>query len=400
MEEGLPKVPKLELAQLKFNLGKDVAPAGVTGTPGKVPSQTKQTSQTLTKDKLLAGIILDNMTPFYLECCKDLGWPVDQTLVTKMKQENENKIKVLDSKIEDAEKNLGETEIREANLAKAEYLSLIGDKEAALAQFRKTYEKTATLGHRLDLIFHQIRLGFFYLDYDLINRNLDKAKTLIEEGGDWDRRNRLKVYEGLRAVLMRDFKTAAKQFLDTVATFTSYELMDYDTFVIYTIFATMVALPRPQLRDKVTRGAEILEILHGLPQIKNYLFSLYECRYADFFKSLAYVEQYMKKDRYLFAHYEYYIREMRIIAYNQLLESYSSLALTYMANAFGVSVQFIDKELARFIAAGRLHCKIDKVNDIVETNRPDSKNYQYQETIKKGDLLLNRIQKLSRVINI
>lgn len=110
---------------------------------------------------------------------------------------------------------------------------------------------------------------------------------LIEEGGDWDRRNRLKVYEGLRAVLMRDFKTAAKQFLDTVATFTSYELMDYDTFVIYTIFATMVALPRPQLRDKVTRGAEILEILHGLPQIKNYLFSLYECRYADFFKSLG-----------------------------------------------------------------------------------------------------------------
>lgn len=36
------------------------------------------------------------------------------------------------------------------------------------------------------------------------------------------------------------------------------------------------------------------------------------------------------------------------------------------------------RELARFIAAGRLHCKIDKVGGIVETNRPDSKNYQYQ----------------------
>lgn len=32
--------------------------------------------------------------------------------------------------------------------------------------------------------------------------------------------------------------------------------------------------------------------------------------------------------------------------------------------------------------------------------RPDSKNWQYQETIKKGDLLLNRVQKLSRVINM
>ena len=126
-----------------------------------------------------------------------------------------------------------------------------------MAQFRKTYEKTVTLGHRLDLIFHQIRLGFFFLDFDVISRNLDKAKTLIEEGGDWDRRNRLKVYQGLHALMMRDFKTAAKQFLDTVATFTSYELMEYDTFVIYTIFCTMVALTRPDLREKVIYLKEI-----------------------------------------------------------------------------------------------------------------------------------------------
>ncbi len=41
------------------------------------------------------------------------------------------------------------------------------------------------------------------------------------------------------------------------------------------------------LKPKVTRGAEILEVLHSLPQVKNFLFSLYECRYADFFKSLG-----------------------------------------------------------------------------------------------------------------
>jgi 26S proteasome regulatory subunit N7 len=78
-----------------------------------------------------------------------------------------------------------------------------------------------------------------------------KFKSLIEEGGDWDRRNRLKVYHGLHAIMLRDFKTASKQFLDTVATFTSYELMDYDMFVAYTVFVTMLALPRPELRDKV-----------------------------------------------------------------------------------------------------------------------------------------------------
>jgi len=91
---------------------------------------------------------------------------------------------------------------------------------------------------------------------------------------------------------------------------------------------------------------------------------------------------------------------MRIIAYSQLLESYKSVQLEKMANAFGISEDFLDMELSRFIASGRLHCKIDKVGGIVETNRPDSKNAQYQATIKSGDLLLNRIQKLSRVVNL
>ena len=55
-----------------------------------------------------------------------------------------------------------------------------------------------------------------------------------------------------------------------------------------------------------------------------------------------------------------------------------------MAKSFGVSVDFIDGELARFVRLGRLHCKIDRVGGIVETNRPDTKNAQYQATIKQA----------------
>lgn len=51
----------------------------------------------------------------------------------------------------------------------------------------------------------------------------------------------------------------------------------------------------------------------------------------------------MKYDRLLFPHYRYYVREMRIVAYSQLLESYRSLTLEYMADAFGVTIDFIDQ---------------------------------------------------------
>lgn len=256
----------------------------------------------------------------------------------------------------------------------------------------------ATIGAQLDLVFKKMAEDL--KSHRMISEDLQEAKKLIEEGGDWDRRNRLKVYQGLYCMAIRDFKQAADLFLDTISTFTCYELCDYKTFVGYTVLASMIALPRVELRTKVIKSSGILEVLHDLPDIQEYLFSLYHCQYSKFFEKLATIEGFLKMDSFLAPHYRYYVREMRIIAYSQLIGSYRSLSLTYMSQTFGVSVDYIELELARFIAAGRLHCKIDKVRGIVETNRPDSKNDQYQKCIKQGDILLNRIQKLSRVINI
>lgn len=76
----------------------------------------------------------------------------------------------------------------------------------------------------------------------------------MEQGGDWDRRNRLKVYEGTYFMLIRDFKRAAAKLLDTVATFTSTEMFPYTRFVFYTIIVSILALERGELYKKVRTG--------------------------------------------------------------------------------------------------------------------------------------------------
>ena len=119
------------------------------------------------------------MAPFYEEVCRDLNWPVDEALLSKMKAQNAEKLKELDGVIEDAEQNLGEMEVREANLKKSEYLCRIGDKDGAISAFRKTYDKTVSLGHRLDIVFHNIRIGLFYLDHDHITKNIEKAERCV-----------------------------------------------------------------------------------------------------------------------------------------------------------------------------------------------------------------------------
>ena len=177
-EEGLQKIPDLGIAQLKFQLQH---------------LSYKDEEKKRLEDDLKNTIKKDQMGKFYKQVCKDLKWKENKTFTKELEEINKAHLKKLEEEIKDAEENLGESELREALLAKAEYLTKIGDKEAAIEAVRKTMEKTVGLGNRMDLVFHNIRVGLFYMDHELIKANLDKANQLLEEGGDWDRRNRLKV---------------------------------------------------------------------------------------------------------------------------------------------------------------------------------------------------------------
>lgn len=199
---------------------------------------------------------------------------------------------------------------------------------------------------------------------------------------------------------MRSFKSACKLFHETVNTFTSYELFDYNQFIRYTIIVSMLVLSRNEIKDLIINGAEIFSNLRCDKYLKRFVLSLYECQYEEFFLNLAEVEQELKRDLFLNAHYRYYVREMKIKAYSQLLKSYRSLSLEYMAETFGVTAPYIEEDVAKFITTGRLNCKIDKVAGIVVTNRTNERGAQFLEVVRKGDILLNRVQKLSRVINI
>lgn len=54
--------------------------------------------------------------------------PQDQALLDKMDKANEEELKKLDERLEEAEKTEGETEIADALKARATYLTRIGDK--------------------------------------------------------------------------------------------------------------------------------------------------------------------------------------------------------------------------------------------------------------------------------
>lgn len=222
---------------------------------------------------------------------------------------------------------------------------------------------------------------------------------MIDKGGDWDRRNRFTVYNGVHYFRIRNFELAAKGFLDAIATFTATEIFSYERLVYYTIISSIVSLERTEIKSKLIDSPEILQIIDSLPVLKSFLNSFYECRYNEFFRSLIFLmNDFIRKDFYLSLHASYYLKKIRLRAYDQFLQSYQSVKLETMANAFGVSIEFLDSELSSYISSNELTCKIDKVNGVVEIYRTNERNSQYHEVIKRGDALLSRIQRLSRIV--
>ncbi|KAH8925502.1 proteasome 26S subunit [Atractiella rhizophila] len=423
-DESLPKIPNLKLPELYFFLTSDYTiPLREVPLTGRAEKEQKE-------QELIKGIEEDEMAPYLSTLIhppsttpqspspsspmsptiplpdsshgfSPSSLPQLESLLVRLKEKNEEQLKSFDQKLDDAEKNLGETEVGEILRNRAAYLAKIGEKEVALAAYEKALEKTAGLGSKIDIRLAMMRVGFFHGDNDVIVSNCKAAKALVESGGDWDRKNRLKAYEGLYLISIRNFKQGGSLILDTIATFTANELIDYDDFLVLCVIAGVLILGRKDYKKTIIDSPEIIQVLPSRPVLENYVRSLYDTDYHKFFRALVDIEEEcLIPSRILSIHSRYYMREMRIKAYSQLLESYKSVTIANLCDAFGITQEMLEADLSRFIAAGRLNCSIDKVAGIVETNRTDIKNSKYEAVVRHGDLVLNNIQKLSRAIAV
>ena len=310
-------------------------------------------------------------------------------------------------KISDLEKKMEEDVDGIEELDKATYIFEIGKiyKEQkmmpeAIEKFKETISKTQSFNTKVDALFEICHIGLLEKDLDILKEYLQKIKDLLKEGGDWEKKNRLKVYEGLYLIFIRNFKKAGKNFLEALMTFTSYELFDFKTFVFYTAVINIISVDRKTLKEKIIDNSDVLSCINDIAHLQKFLNTFYDGQYAEFFKELYYIIQVIKKDFYLSKHYNYYINEIRVKVYSQFLQSYKTVTMENMATVFGVSINFIDRELSNFISQGRINAKIDKVSGIIECNHNEQNIDLYQATIRDSDILISKIHKLSKLLEI
>merc|ERR1711972_57171 len=221
----------------------------------------------------------------------------------------------IDEKLKDAKENLGDIEVRDALLAKADLFNRIGDKDAAIQGYHDAFEKTVGVGGKLDNILTVIRIAFFFDDHALAKKEIDRAKVELGKGGDWERRNKLKVYEGIYLMISRSWKEAATLFLNVMPTFTAVELVEFKDFVFYTVILTLAASDRSVLREKLVSSPEVLSAIKETPHLQDFLESYFYCRYKPFMQHFVHVIDQVRADRYLTRPCRHFMRIMRLNAY-------------------------------------------------------------------------------------
>ena len=86
---------------------------------------------------------------------------------------------------------------------------------------------------------------------------------------------------------IRNFKQAALLFVESLSTFASYELYDYNQFIYYTIITNIFALDRVDLQEKICNSSEVLSVVDQMPFAQKLINSLIECNYSEFFSALG-----------------------------------------------------------------------------------------------------------------
>ncbi|KAF6000824.1 26S proteasome non-ATPase regulatory subunit 6 [Cyanidiococcus yangmingshanensis] len=158
--------------------------------------------------------------------------------------------------IAEAREHEGETEVREALVARSAFWARTGDVARATRSYEAAFQETVAVGPKLDICFALFRLGLAMEDRRLMRRELARARELLTQGSDWERRNRLQVYDAIyRMYSEGDWEHAVDAFLDGLTTFTATELLSFRQFVFYAVICCLATRERPVLQQRVAASA-------------------------------------------------------------------------------------------------------------------------------------------------
>lgn len=307
-------------------------------------------------------------SPNILKYCKEFGsvtlynYLIENNLIKEdLNDLNEIKIKY-EKRLNKIEK---ETENYD-NFKKVLTFSNFYAETINLTEFDKLLNENITENSiKMDALLYKIRINFIFNDLKEIEKLILEAEDL-QNKCDWDRKNKFMISNGLLNLIKGNFKLSSNCFFESLATFNAYEIMDYETIGVYAIYSGILSMKQKEFKKSIINLTELIEMQGKIENTYNLAISYSNCDYKTIYSNLNKFIKENKEEEFLKNHIILFEKTVKFNLLEIVLNSYSNIKITKMADLFNVSINIMEMDLVNLIENRKLNFKIDGVNGLIK----------------------------------
>lgn len=281
----------------------------------------------------------------------------------------------LEAALNNYKTNLIRKKIRTGHNALGDFHYERGDFSSALRSYIRTQDYCTSNDHIIELCLNVIRVSIAMNNFAHIPNYVEKAET-TPDVTDKTVFAQLNASYGLAHIENKKYKQAALKFI-SVAADVSHKFPDIvspQDVAIYGGLCALAEFDRKELKEKVLDNANFKIYLELLPKLGAMISDFYNSKYASCLAYLDVLKNDLQLDLHLHDHITNLYEKIRSKALVQYFSPYTSVDLNKMAQAFQVSVEDLEKELAKLIMEGERGGERGSSDRVFISARIDSHN--------------------------
>lgn len=230
---------------------------------------------------------------------------------------------------------------------------------------------------------------------DLIVENTATATTEKQKKSNSEILAKLKCASGLAELAQKQYKAAARLFLQVSFDHLDYsEVLSAHDVAIYGGICALATFDRDELQKKVLSSSSFKQFLELQPQLRDILHKFYASQYATCLNLLDQMKDNLLLDIFLSRHVDKLYSQIRSRALIQYFSPYVSADLNKMSVAFNTSVASLEDELTQLILDGQISARIDSRKKILYARDVDHRCSTFSKALQTGKEYESRIKAL------
>lgn len=205
---------------------------------------------------------------------------------------------------------------------------------------------------------------------------------------------------GLCYLENKNYKQAARAFLEVKQNPIYHEFITDSDIAIYTSLCALISFERSEVRNEILKSKTFVQFLEEDSRSTEILDSFLSCRYQELIQKLNEIKESLKYDLFVGTKIGDVYNEINSRAIADFLKPFKRVRLEALAIAFNSSVENIEHLVARLIMDGKVEARIDSHNKIIQSRFANEQVVSYRDAMSLGKQFLRNNESLLLRMNM